>query len=319
MAFLYFCILKLVKKYYQYLFMSLKKPLYLLLAFFVVGSCVTKKKFVESQARFADLQSKTDTQIKELKAELTDTEKQGLELRAELRGKQVELVNNNNQLKLTQEQLDYLKKTNTNLLDRLSELSVVNKTGAENMKKTLDALNEQNRYIKDLNASVQRKDSLNLALVMNLKKSLENISDDDVKVEVKKGVVYISISDQLLFNSASSVINSNAETVLEKVAKVLNDHPDLDILVEGHTDNVPMTSENVVDNWDLSTKRATSVVRLLQNKFGITPQRMTAGGRSEFAPKATNETDIGKQQNRRTEIIVTPKLDQLFQLINKQN
>lgn len=299
--------------------MSFKKPLYLLITFFVVSSCVTKKKFVESQARYADLQSKTDTQIKELKSELTDTEKQGLELRAELRGKQVELINNNNQLKLTQEQLDYLKKTNTNLLDRLSELSVVNKTGAENMKKTLDALNEQNKYIKDLNASVQRKDSLNLALVMNLKKSLENISDDDVKVEVKKGVVYISISDQLLFNSASSVINSNAETVLEKVAKVLNDHPDLDLLVEGHTDNVPMTSENVIDNWDLSTKRATSVVRLLQNKFAIAPQRMTAGGRSEYAPKATNETDIGKQQNRRTEIIVTPKLDQLFQLINKQN
>lgn len=289
--------------------MSFKKPLYLLITFFVVSSCVTKKKFVESQARYADLQSKTDTQIKELKSELTDTEKQGLELRAELRGKQVELVNNNNQLKLTQEQLDYLKKTNTNLLDRLSELSVVNKTGAENMKKTLDALNEQNKYIKDLNASVQRKDSLNLALVMNLKKSLENISDDDVKVEVKKGVVYISISDQLLFNSASSVINSNAETVLEKVAKVLNDHPDLDLLVEGHTDNVPMTSENVIDNWDLSTKRATSVVRLLQNKFAIAPQRMTAGGRSEYAPKATNETDIGKQQNRRTEIIVILKLD----------
>jgi chemotaxis protein MotB len=319
MAFLYFCIVELVKKYYHYLFMSFIKSLYLLLTFLIVCSCVTKKKFVESQARYADLQSKTDTQIKELKAELTDTEKQGLELRAELRGKQVELVNNNNQLKLTQEQLDYLKKTNTNLLDRLSELSVVNKTGAENMKKTLDALNEQNRYIKDLNASVQRKDSLNLALVMNLKKSLENISDDDVKVEVKKGVVYISISDQLLFNSASSVINANAEIVLEKVAKVLNDHPDLDLLVEGHTDNVPMTSENVIDNWDLSTKRATSVVRLLQNKFGIAPQRMTAGGRSEYAPKATNETDIGKQQNRRTEIIVTPKLDQLFQLINKQN
>ncbi len=300
--------------------MLAKPPLYFLFILLVSTSCVvSKKKFVESQARYADLQSKTDTQIKELKLELTDTEKQGLELRAELKGKQVELVNNNNQLKLTQEQLDYLKKTNTNLLDRLSELSVVNKTGAENMKKTLDALNEQNRYIKDLNASVQRKDSLNLALVMNLKKSLENISDDDVKVEVKKGVVYISISDQLLFNSASSIINADAEIVLEKVAKVLNDHPDLDLLVEGHTDNVPMISETVIDNWDLSTKRATSVVRLLQNKFGISPERMTAGGRSEFAPKATNETDIGKQKNRRTEIIVTPKLDQLFQLINKQN
>lgn len=284
----------------------------------LASSCVAKKKLVESQAKYADLASKSETQIKELKAELVDSEKEGMALRAELKGKQVEIVNTTNQLKLTQEQLDYLKKTNTNLLDRLSELSIVNKTGAENMKKTLDALNEQSKYIKDLNASVQKKDSLNLALVMNLKKSLENISDDDVKVEVKKGLVYISISDQLLFNPASYLINAKAESVLEKVAKVLNDHSELDLLVEGHTDNVPISTESIADNWDLSAKRATSVVRLLQSKFGIAPQRMTAGGRSEYMPKATNDTDFGKQQNRRTEIIVTPKLDQLFQLLDNQ-
>ncbi len=299
--------------------MNTKKPLYFIFILFLIISCVPKKKLVESQARFVALQTKSETEIRELKSELTDTEKQGLELRAELKGKQVELVNTNNQLKLTQEQLDYLKKTNTNLLDRLSELSVVNKTGAENMKRTLDALNEQSKYIKELNASVQRKDSLNLALVMNLKKSLENISDDDVKVEVKKGLVYISISDQLLFSSASAQINTNAEVVLEKVAKVLNTHAELDILVEGHTDNVPTVSDIITDNWDLSAKRATAIVRILQNKFAIAPQRMTAGARSEYAPKATNDTPEGKQQNRRTEIIVTPKLDQLFQLLDKQN
>ena len=187
------------------------------------------------------------------------------------------------------------------------------------MKRTLDALNEQSKYIKELNASVQRKDSMNLALVMNLKKSLENISDEDVKVEVKKGLVYISISDQLLFSSASAQINNNAELVLEKVAKVLNDHTELDILVEGHTDNVPMVNEIIADNWDLSSKRAISVVRILQNKFGIAPQRMAASGRAEYAPKTNNDTPEGKQQNRRTEIIVTPKLDQLFQLLEKQN
>ena len=298
--------------------MKLINPITLFLSFILVSSCVSKKKLIESQAKYADLSSKSETQIKELKSELVDSEKEGMALRAELKGKQVEIVNTTNQLKLTVEQLDYLKKTNTNLLDRLSELSIVNKTGAENMKKTLDALNEQSKYIKDLNASVQRKDSLNLALVINLKKSLENISDDDVKVEVKKGLVYISISDQLLFTPASYLINAKAESVLEKVAKVLNDHAELDLLVEGHTDNVPIATESIVDNWDLSTKRATSVVRLLQNKFGIAPQRMTAGGRSEFVPKATNDTDTGKQQNRRTEIIVTPKLDQLFQLLDNQ-
>jgi chemotaxis protein MotB len=297
--------------------MSIPKPLYLLF-FLSLISCVAKKKFVESQTRFADLQSKSDSQIKELKTDLNDSEKQGLELRGELKGKQIELSNTNNQLKLTLEQLDYLKKTNTNLLDRLSELSVVNKAGAENMKRTLDALNDQSKYIKELNASVQRKDSLNLALVMNLKRSLDNINDADVNVEVRKGVVYISIADQLLFGPASSIINEKAEEILGKVAKVLNDHNELDLIVEGHTDNVPMASENNIDNWDLSAKRAIAVVRLLQNKFAIAPKRMTAGARSEYQPKASNETELGKQQNRRTEIIITPKLDQFFQLLEKQ-
>jgi chemotaxis protein MotB len=297
--------------------MSAFKPLYLFLIL-IIFSCVSKKKLVESQTRFADLQSKSESQIKELKTDLNETEKQGIELRAELKGKQIELGNTNNQLKLTLEQLDYLKKTNTNLLDRLSELSVVNKTGAENMKKTLEALNDQSRYIKELNASVQRKDSLNLALVMNLKRSLDNINDTDVNVEVRKGVVYISIADQLLFGPASSIINAKAEEVLGKVAKVLNDHADLDLIVEGHTDNVPMASENSIDNWDLSAKRAIAVVRILQNKFAIAPKRMTAGARSEYQPKASNDNDLGKQQNRRTEIIITPKLDQFFQLLEKQ-
>jgi chemotaxis protein MotB len=298
--------------------MPIKKVVIFICLVSAITSCVPKKKLAESQARYADLQAKSETQIKDLNTQLVNSEKEGANLKVELKGKQVEIVNIGNQQKLTLEQLDYLKKTNTNLLDRLSELSVVNKTGAENMKKTLDALNDQSKYIKDLNASVQRKDSLNLALVMNLKKSLDNINDQDVNVEVKKGVVYISISDKLLFNSASSAINPQAEEVLGKVAKVLNDHPELDLLVEGHTDNVPMVSENVIDNWDLSTKRATSVVRILQNKFGILPQRMTAGGRAEFAPKTTNDTDIGKQQNRRTEIIVMPKLDQFFQFLDKK-
>jgi chemotaxis protein MotB len=295
------------------------KPLQYIFVFIIFTytiSCVSKKKLVESQSRYTDLQIKSDIELSKVKIELVEAEKQGLELRAELKGKQVDLANNINQKTLLQEQLDYLKKTNTNLLDRLSELSVVNKTGAENMKKSLEALNEQSKYIKDLTNNVQRKDSLNLALVMNLKKSLDNIDDKDVHVEVKKGVVYISISDQLLFSSGSANINQTAETVLEKVAKVLNNHQELDILVEGHTDNVP--GDAAQDNWDLSAKRATSVVRLLQNKFAITPSRMSAAGRSEYLPKATNDTDLGKQQNRRTEIIVTPKLDQMFQLLEKK-
>jgi chemotaxis protein MotB len=284
----------------------------------IAFSCVSKKKLTEAQVRAATTISGLERNISQLKSQLAESEKQNVDLRSDLKTKQGEITNANSQLKLTTEQLDYLKKTNTNLLDRLSDLSVVNKTGAENMKKTLDALNEQSKYIKDLNGKIQSKDSANMSLVVNLKRSLNNINDDDVKVEVKKGVVYISISDKLLFSSGSAEVNLAAETVLEKVAKVLNDHTELDILVEGHTDNQEIANDCVKDNWDLSAKRATAVVRLLQKKFSVSPERMTAGGRSEYVPKSQNTTDLGKQENRRTEIIAMPRLDQFFQLLAPQ-
>lgn len=163
-----------------------------------------------------------------------------------------------------------------------------------------------------------RKDSLNLSLVMNLKRSLADVNDSDVQIEVKKGVVYISISDKMLFRSGSSTINANASTVLGKVAQVINDHNDLDILVEGHTDNVPINTGCTKDNWDLSAERATAVVRMLQTKYKVNPSRMTAGGRSEYVPKADNATAEGRKTNRRTEIIILPKLDQFFELMTEK-
>ncbi|WP_273568073.1 OmpA/MotB family protein [Maribacter halichondriae] len=176
-------------------------------------------------------------------------------------------------------------------------------------------MNEQNKYIKDLTTSMQRKDSINLVLVMNLKRSLDDFDDEDINIEVKKGVVYVSISDKMLFRSGSYQISNRAEEVIGKIAKIVNDHKELDILVEGHTDNVPIANECMVDNWDLSVKRATSIVRLMQNKFGVQPQRMTAGGRSEYLPKTTNESVEGRAKNRRTEIVILPKLDQFFELL----
>ena len=184
-----------------------------------------------------------------------------------------------------------IKRTNTNLLDRLSDLSVVSVTGAENIKRSLDAINEKDRQISTMTNNIQRKDSVNLALVMNLKRSLSDVSSEDINIEVKKGVVYISLSDKMLYKSGSAVIQEQANSVLEKIAKVVNDHSELDILVEGHTDNVPISSDCVMDNWDLSTKRATAVVRLLQTKYGVSPSRMTAGGRSEFVPKSDNTSN----------------------------
>lgn len=296
-------------------FFTMKKLILFIALLPAVSSCVSKKKYAEAEAKLAALAQANETAVGKLKSDVSDCEKKASDLTAELQNRNTELAAKTKQLKDLQEQNDYLKKTNNNLLDRLSDLSVVSKSGAESIKKSLEALNEQNKYIQNLNSSIQRKDSINLALVMNLKRSLADVNDDDVTVEVKKGVVYISISDKMLFQSGSAVINTKAEAVLAKVAKVVNDHKELDILVEGHTDNVPIATDCIKDNWDLSAKRATSVVRMLQTKFAVAPERMTAGGRSEFAPKESNQSSDGRKSNRRTEIIVTPKLDQFFELL----
>ena len=204
-----------------------------------------------------------------------------------------------------EKQMEYFKSTNTDLLARLSDLSVLSKSGAESIKQSLVALNGQNKYIKDLTTSMQRKDSINLVLVMNLKRSLDDIDDEDINIEVKKGVVYVSISDKMLFRSGSYQISDRAREVIGKIAKIVNDHKELDILVEGHTDNVSISNDCLVDNWDLSVKRATSIVRLMQTKFNVQPSRMTAGGRSEYVPKTLNETEEGRAENRRVEIRIT--------------
>jgi len=293
----------------------MKKIILLAASIAMMSSCVSKKKLAEAQAEYSTFKASSENSIAKVRTELRDCETSKITLESDLKNKAGEVEAKAKQVKALEDQIDYLKKTNTNLLDRMSDLSIVSKAGAESIKKSLETLNDQSKYIKDLNSSVQRKDSLNLALVMTLKRSLADINDEDVTVEVKKGVVYISISDKLLFQSGSAMINSKAEVVLEKVSKVVNDHKELDILVEGHTDNVPISTDCIKDNWDLSAKRATSVVRLLQTKFGIAPERMTAGGRSEYAPKEANTAEAGRKNNRRTEIIVTPKLDQFFQML----
>ncbi|MDH5413359.1 MAG: OmpA family protein [Flavobacteriaceae bacterium] len=264
-----------------------------------------------SQKQYGDLENRMN--LSENRAQICEND---------LKSKQNEilvmennLANEISKVNKLEKQIEYFKSTNTNLLDRLSDLSVVSKTGAESIKKSLEALNEQNKYIKDLTSSIQKKDSLNLVLVMNLKRSLDNFDDEDINIEVKKGVVYVSISDRMLFRSGSYRISDRAEEVIGKIAKIINDHKELDILVEGHTDNVPIFNECMVDNWDLSVKRATSIVRLMQTKFNVSPARMTAGGRSEYLPKSTNETKEGRAINRRTEIVILPKLDQFFELL----
>lgn len=275
----------------------------------LLSSCAASKK---RKAELANLQAAHEKTL----ADLSNCDKRTADLQATIKSKDADLATRTNQMTDLQSQIDYLKKTNNNLLDRMSDLSVVSKQGAESIKKSLETLNEQTRYVNNINSQIRSKDSLNLALVMNLKRSLADINDQDVQVEVKKGVVYVSISDKLLFNTGKFDVNPQAEAVLAKVAKVVNDHNELDILVEGHTDSVPFTSGVLKDNWDLSVLRATAVSRLLQTKFGVSPTRLTAGGRGEFVPKDDNGSPEGRRSNRRTEIILTPKLDQFFNLLS---
>jgi len=282
---------------------------------FLFTSCVSKRMFVEEQYR-TDQYSKSLQECESNYSMLASDYERLLNQKLNL---EMQLANEQSKVYMTEQQLEYFKSNNTNLLERLADLSVVNKAGAESISKSLEALNEQSKYIKDLTSSIRQKDSLNLVLVMNLKRSLADINDEDIIIEVKKGVVYISLSDKMLFRSGSAEINTQAENVLGKIARVLNDHSQLEILVEGHTDSVPISNACMVDNWDLSVKRATSVVRQLQTKHGISPDRMTAGGRSEYLPKTTNVTVEGRAVNRRTEIIIMPKLDEFFQLLEPQS
>ena len=280
-----------------------------------LGSCVSKKKLVSLENEKSEIQLALD----KARTALSDCDTRAASLSADLKKKSDELEAGKGRLKELEDQIAFLKQNNTQILDRMSDLSVVTKQGAESIKKSMETLNQQGKYIQDLNKSIQQKDSLNLVLVNNLKRSLSDVSDEDVQVEVKKGVVYVSLSDKMLFRSGSSVINTQAEAVVGKVAKILNDYKQIEILVEGHTDNVPFASENLLDNWDLSVKRSTSVVRLLQKKYGVDPARLTAGGRGEYMPKASNSSSADRAVNRRTEIIITPKMDQYFNLYTDPN
>ena len=212
-------------------------------------------------------------------------------------------------------QIDYLRDNNNTVLNQLKDLNAVTGSQAESIKKSLENIGSKDIYIKDLQGSIARKDSLNMALVMNLKGAIGNLDDKDINIKVDKGVVYVDISDKLLFKSGSYAITDRAKEVLGKVAKVLNAQPDIEFLVEGHTDSIPITSPGIQDNWDLSVKRATTVVRVLQDGYGLDPKRMTAAGRGQYLPLMDNSTPEGRAANRRTRIVILPQLDQFFKLL----
>lgn len=270
-------------------------------------SCVSPKKLREAEGRY--------TQLNGAYLELQSKQR---ECEANLSAANNDLDRKKTSIEDLNRQIAFLKENNTTVLNQLKDLSVISGSQAESIKKSLDNIGAKDAYIKDLQSMMARKDSLNMALVMNLKGAVGDMNDKDINIKVDKGVVYIDISDKLLFNSGSYNITDPAKLVLGKVAKVLLNQPTIEFMVEGHTDTVPINrNATLLDNWDLSVKRATSVVRILQNDYGIPPARMTAAGRSQYVPVADNTTAEGRAANRRTRIVILPQLDQFFKLLEQ--
>lgn len=260
----------------------------------LMSSCVSKKKFAELEDNYD--QTKSELKTAEMKLAACEDDKKSIKSAYE-------------------RQIKTLENTNSALLNTQGEIVTISKTGAENLEKSLESMKEKDLQIKTMRDAINKKDSVTLALVTSLKGALDSIDDEDIEINVEKGVVFVSISDKLLFGSGSHKITEDAKRVLGKVAKVVNDKKDFEFMVEGHTDSDPISRDCFEDNWDLSTKRATSVVRVLQNEYNVDPARMTAAGRSEYVPVASNDTAAGKAKNRRTKIVVLPKLDQFFGMI----
>jgi chemotaxis protein MotB len=277
----------------------------------ILFSCVSSKKYKESQAKYDEL----NTRFTGVQGDLTNcnTEKNNLSRqRDDLQNQNSSL---NSRISDLNKQIDFLKENNTTVLRQLQDLSVLSSSQAESIKKSLDNIGSKDIYIRDLQSALARKDSLNMALVMNLKGAIGNLDDKDINIKVDKGVVYIDISDKLLFTSGRYEVTKNAKQVLGKVAQVLKNQPDIEFMVEGHTDNVPYHNGILLDNWDLSVKRATAVVRILQNEYGLDPAKIAAAGRSEYKPLTTNDDAEGRAANRRTRIVILPQLDQFFKLL----
>jgi chemotaxis protein MotB len=282
---------------------------------------VSTKKFKESEAKYVqlsgsylDMQEKyraLQDEIKAIQAQLDKSKSASAELIARKAALEEQIAGLN-------DQVEYLRKNSSTAMEQLKDLSVITGAQAESIKKSLENIGAKDIYIRDLQGSIARKDSLNMALVMNLKGALGNLEDQDINVKVDKGVVYVDISDKLLFKTGSYDVTERAKVVLGKVAKVLAAQPEIEFMVEGHTDNVAISTDELNDNWDLSVKRATSIVRILQKSYGLDPKRMTAAGRSQYLPLADNSTAAGRATNRRTRIVVLPQLDQFFKLLEKK-
>lgn len=269
----------------------------------LMTGCVSKKQYADMQAKYQTLQSENAS------------------LQRDLNDKQVILAECNSNSKSLAERLADEQARNKEMREAYSQLQNSYQSNVQagnvNISKLVDEINASNKFIKQLVDAKSKSDSLNQALTNKLTRSLSREEMNDVDVQVLKGVVYISLADNMLYKSGSYEIGDRAGETLSKIAKIISDYKDYDVLVEGNTDNVPIKQKNIRNNWDLSTLRASSVVQALQNEYGVDPKRLTAAGRGEYNPVANNSTEKGKQRNRRTQIIITPKLDQFMDLIDE--
>ncbi len=271
----------------------------LLAGVLLVSSCASKKDLENCRLDNQNLQNEN----KELNTSYQVTKEQ--------------LAASNARITSLEEQLEQSKQAYKSLQRSLDKSLANSSQNNISIEKLVDQINESNQYIRHLTDLKTKSDSLNMVLTNNLTRSLSKEELKEVDVQVLKGVVYISLADNMLYKSGSYEINDRAAETLSKIAKIIKDYKDYDVLIEGNTDNVPISRENIRNNWDLSCLRASSVVQALQNNYGVDPKRLTAGGRGEYNPLATNDTALGKQRNRRTQIIITPKLDEFMELIDK--
>ena len=276
------------------------KKLYALLltTSIMLVSCGPNKELVAAQVKLKNTQDLLNTATVKLNSCLTDKAVSDASLNA------------------LRDQLGDLRKTNDVLITNTKEITLLTAKGADNLEKTLESLQERDLKINRLQDAITRKDSVTLAIVSSLKKSV-GIDDPDIEINVEKGVVFISIADKLLFKSGSFIVTEKAKTVLEKVAKVISDKPDFEAMIEGHTDSQSYSNGILVDNWDLSVKRSTSIIRELQT-MGVNPAQLIAAGRSSYVPLTDNDTALNRSKNRRTRVVVMPKIDQFYEMIESE-
>lgn len=271
----------------------MKKIVIALSVMALLTSCVSKKKYTDLEARNKETQDLLNTATVKLNSCLE--EKAGLAAR-----------------------VDGLKEHNQTLINTSKDMTILTTKGAQNIEKALESIKEKDLKISRMQDALTKKDSVTLAVVTSLKSAV-GISDPDIEINVEKGVVFISIADKLLFKTASYEVSDRAKGVLAKVAKVINDKPDFECMVEGHTDNVPYNGSGIIlDNWDLSVKRSTSIIRVLTNQLGVKPEQLIAAGRSSYIPLVANDSAENKARNRRTRIVVLPKIDQFYDMIEKE-